>query len=123
MLEHISGNGDTMAIKELSRVLRKNGILSLTVPFDLDGFEEHRHPNSFYYSNDKNQSKVFYQRRYNETDLYDRLIIPSKLKLVSKVYCGQKFKPFNHDLHKFITPLFGPTLIFLNRLLVVLLVI
>jgi ubiquinone/menaquinone biosynthesis C-methylase UbiE len=118
VLEHIPSNGDSKTIKELSRVLKKGGLLSLTVPYDKRGRTEYRKTSAFYYApknNEKNKI-VFYQRLYNSKELYERLIRPSKLKLLKKIYVGQKLKPFGKDMHTFTYPILSFTIIILNKI-------
>jgi SAM-dependent methyltransferase len=79
-LEHIENNGDTKAVKEMARTLKKGGRAVITVPFN------HEYKESFrdytFYDRKYEGEKVFYQRHYNSDALKKRLIKPSKLKLV-----------------------------------------
>ena len=94
VFEHIPGNGDIRAVKEVRRILKKEGILILTLPFGAKFQIEFRNPKNFYYSLDnskQNKKKVFYQRIYDEKELLRRIIKPSNMKVISKTYVTQKF--------------------------------
>jgi len=93
VVEHIPADGDTECIKEIARVLVPGGECYLTVPFwpqsrtdyvDADGVYWTRH------SVTSEDGKVFYQRRYSEADLFERLIRPSGLELSDLKYVGEK---------------------------------
>ena len=75
-LEHIPHDGDTIAIKEMSRVLKEGGVMVITVPYG--SFEEERQ-----------QHVSYFQRVYNEEDIYKRLIEPSGLKVERIEYFGE----------------------------------
>lgn len=116
VFEHIPNKGDTLAIKEVKRILKKGGIFILTIPYG-DKFEiEYKNPKNFYYSKDINSdlknNKNFYQRRYDEKSLYDRIILPSKMKLIDKKYVGERSKL----LSKFSFPFFSFINIFLSKI-------
>jgi ubiquinone/menaquinone biosynthesis C-methylase UbiE len=76
-LEHILNDGDSIAVKEMSRVLKKRGgVMAITVPYG--SFEEERQ-----------QHVSYFQRVYNEEDIYKRLIEPSGLKVERIEYFGE----------------------------------
>ena len=75
-LEHIPNDGDTMAIKEMSRVLKSGGVMAITIPYG--SFEE------------KRQRYVsYFQRVYDKEDIYERLIKPSRLNVMKIEYFGE----------------------------------
>jgi ubiquinone/menaquinone biosynthesis C-methylase UbiE len=94
VLEHIPGHGDAECLKEIGRVLSPGGVCAITVPFSPQSKEEFRDPNDFYWSNsytgEKIPEKIFFQRRYSEQDLFERIITPSRLKVKKLQYIGEK---------------------------------
>lgn len=74
VIEHINGNGDSEAIKEMWRVLKPNGILILTFPV-AKVFEEEFSEKDIYGLNvNKIKEKFFFQRIYDETSIKERLL-------------------------------------------------
>lgn len=93
VLEHIPDDGDTACIKEIARVLVPGGECYLTVPFWPQSRTDYLHGDAVYWSEHTVASadgKVFYQRRYSEDDLFQRLISPSGLELKELKYVGEK---------------------------------
>ncbi|UCH88155.1 MAG: class I SAM-dependent methyltransferase [Thermoplasmata archaeon] len=78
-LEHIENNGDTQAMREIYRTLKKNGRVVITVPFKSE-YQESFRDYSFWDKSFEGE-KIFYQRHYDLEALKERLIEPSKLKL------------------------------------------
>jgi SAM-dependent methyltransferase len=94
VLEHIPDDGDTLALREIARVLRPGGRVSLTVPFSAvceeewvgrDVFERRR----------RRGEKIFFQRRYDNQSLQQRLIMPSGLLEKERAYFGEPALPFD----------------------------
>lgn len=85
VIEHIPGDGDSAAMAELGRVLAGGGRAVISVPYWTEPLNEYAEPGSLYWESftSRNDSKVFYQRRYSYADLVDRLIKPSGLSLKS----------------------------------------
>ncbi|MDY6895330.1 MAG: methyltransferase domain-containing protein [Thermotogota bacterium] len=75
-LEHIPNDGDSIAVKEMSRVLKKGGVMVITVPYG--SFEEERQ-----------QHVSYFQRVYSEEDIHKRLIEPSGLEVERIEYFGE----------------------------------
>ena len=75
-LEHIPHDGDTIAIKEMSRVLKRGGIMVITVPYG--SFEEERQ-----------RGVSYFQRVYDKEDIYKRLIEASGLEVERIEYFGE----------------------------------
>jgi ubiquinone/menaquinone biosynthesis C-methylase UbiE len=91
VIEHIPDCGDTECLKEIARVLSSGGRCVITVPFSPVSKVEFKEV-PFYWSKSSTflaDGKVFYQRRYSEEDLYNRLINPSGLKLKKLKYVGE----------------------------------
>ncbi len=102
VLEHIPDSGDTECIKEIARVLSNGGKCIITVPFSPESKNDYRDESAFYWSEQysgKDSGKSFYQRRYSEQDLYDRLITPSGLTLDKLQFIGERiFTNSNNEL-------------------------
>jgi SAM-dependent methyltransferase len=88
VVEHIPDDGDSRALREIARVLRPGGRLSLTVPFATryaeewvgrDVFERRR----------RSAERLFFQRRYDTAALEKRIIAPSGLREVERAYFGE----------------------------------
>ena len=113
VLEHIPQHGDTQCVKEITRVLKKGGISVITVPYADKGTNEFRRSDSFYWS-DASQSlgdtdETFFQRRYSEKELFERLINPSGLKLLKVLYVGEKiFIHSKNEISSYLKPITGP---------------
>ncbi len=92
VLEHIPNDGDSACMLEIGRVLAKGGICVITVPFSPTSSIESKQGKDFYWSKlypRLEDGTVFYQRKYSEADLYNRLIYPSGLKLKKILYLGE----------------------------------
>ncbi len=87
-IEHIEGDGDRVAIRELARVLKPGGRLVLTVPYNYDRYRD------FWVSDDTytavyHGTRLFYQRHYDDDALTTRLVEPSGLRLATKLIFGE----------------------------------
>lgn len=89
VLEHIPGDGDAQAMREIARVLRPGGCVALTVPFRAGGLADEYVGGAVFEREAANEGRTFYQRRYDDTALRERLIEPSGLALESIVYFGE----------------------------------
>lgn len=89
VLEHIDADGDTVTIKELARVLKKGGILVLTLPYSWEYYEEYKDCD-VYGLYDSSSKKFFWSRYYDDQSLMKRLIEPSGLELIKKQYVVEK---------------------------------
>ncbi len=74
VIEHINGNGDGDAIKEMWRVLEQNGLLILTFPVAKSFTEEFSDKNTYGLSVDQIKEKFFFQRVYDEASIKERLL-------------------------------------------------
>src|SRR5262249_44769094 len=88
VLEHIPDHGDSEAMREIARVLRPGGTVTLTVPFAAPGYGEEfvRGP---VYERDAGAQMTFYQRRYDDAALQSRLVEASGLRLLDRTYFGE----------------------------------
>lgn len=113
VLEHIPGDGDSAAIREMARVLAPGGLLVVTVPFAPESRDEYKKSSAFYWSGASSpagrEGLVFFQRRYSERDLRNRLVAPSGLLLDRLCYLGERVR-FGRDreLAHYLPPATGP---------------
>ncbi len=84
MLEHIPGDGDSIAMRELARVLKPGGRLILTCPFSTKGFNPGRSP----------YSSAATQRVYDDQAITTRLIAPTSLDVRTRLYFSNKHVDF-----------------------------
>lgn len=108
VLEHIPDQGDTKAVKEISRVLKTGGLVVLTVPFN------YRYKETFVdkdiYQRAYLGEPIFYQRHYDSLALKERLIDPSCLRVKKIEYFGEsgfRFERVWDSLPLVIKPMFG----------------
>jgi len=141
VLEHIPGTGDTECAREIGRTLKSGGICVITVPFSPESSEEYRKPSAFYWSgksvkepapksanvsanvsggkskNSDEPPRVFYQRRYSESDLHDRIIVPSGLRLKKAEFMGDRVARMNgKEIAYYLPRLAGPLHPILSRM-------
>jgi len=93
VVEHIPDDGDSQAVKEIARVLVPGGECYLTVPFWPQSRTDYVDDDAVYWTRHSvgtGDGKVFYQRRYSEDDLFDRLVEPSGLELGGITYVGER---------------------------------
>jgi SAM-dependent methyltransferase len=111
VLEHIPDGGDSECVRELARVLAPGGRCVLTVPFWPTSRVDWREPD-FYWSGasvDDATGRVFYQRRYSEADLRERLIEPSGLRLAGLRFVGDRWaRRGDRELCELLPPWTGP---------------
>lgn len=75
VIEHVPGDGDTVAMAELWRVLRPGGVLHLTTNVAADSHDVHR-DDALYgeASAGADGGGVFFERRYSDADIDERLL-------------------------------------------------
>ncbi|MCZ7610333.1 MAG: methyltransferase domain-containing protein [Ignavibacterium sp.] len=74
VIEHIDNNGDMTAIKEMMRVLKKDGILILTFPVSKSFEIEYADNDAYGLKVSKTGNKFFFQRLYDESSIKERLL-------------------------------------------------
>jgi SAM-dependent methyltransferase len=89
VIEHIPGSGDSAAVREIRRVLKPGGLVALTVPYSAAGYRETFRNQSVFEREQVDGAPIFYQRHYDEAALFDRIVVPSGLKLVAIDYFGE----------------------------------
>lgn len=106
VLEHIPDCGDSETVREMGRVLEPGGRAMITVPFLPKARNEYWPAEKLYWaahSKLDEDGRVFFQRRYDETDLHDRLITPSGLRLRSLQFVGERvFTNAKRELYEMI---------------------
>jgi SAM-dependent methyltransferase len=116
VIEHIPDHGDSECMREIGRVLKPGGRAMLTVPFGSVSQDQYRSGSSFYWSSVSTKStddSVFFQRKYTEQDLQERLIGPSGLRVAQRLFVGERVftnsdKEFFEHLPSLTHPLIGP---------------
>jgi len=114
VIEHIPDHGDSECMREIARVLKPGGRCLLTVPFSPQSSDQYRNGADFYWSSassPKEDGGIFFQRRYSEQDLRDRLITPSGLRLQQALFVGERvFTDSSRELFEHLPPLTHPLL-------------
>lgn len=82
-LEHIADDGDTVAIRELARVVEPNGHVLVTVPLVPEYFERWVDRDPYGRQARDSGGRVFFSRYYDWATLHARIVEPSGMKLVS----------------------------------------
>jgi SAM-dependent methyltransferase len=93
VLEHIADDGDTLAMREIARVLRKGGLCCITVPY-AQTYRETYTSESSYYIRITDGRPAFFERHYDDATLRDRLVAPSGLEVVRAQYFGEPRVPY-----------------------------
>ena len=93
VLEHIENDGDSVAMREIARVLKPGGLCCLTVPAARH-YAEESIAEEIYYKKPVDGKPVFYQRHYDEETLRSRLVSPSGLELLSVEYFAERWVPY-----------------------------
>jgi len=121
VLEHIPGQGDTACAREIGRVLSTGGESYITVPFWTTSRDEYVEHNGVYWAGHSTRDgtgRVFYQRRYSERDLYERIIKPSGLRLRKLCFVGEHVMARSRrELSDYLPAISGPVQPFLSSLL------
>jgi SAM-dependent methyltransferase len=88
VLEHIPNDGDTLAIRELVRVVKPGGLVVVTTPYDLR-YRETFVDGSVYERQQEAREPVFFERHYDEVTLQERLLTPSGADLLDLQLWGE----------------------------------
>ncbi len=94
VIEHISDMGDSLAMKEMWRVLKPGGKLVITVPCSKYHYEEWRDEDVYGLGNQPKNNKYFFQRFYDTNTikcrLYDSIgIEPSVIEIFGEKQPGK----------------------------------
>ncbi len=89
VLEHIEGDGDAAAIRDMGRVFKPGGTCVVTVPLGRTYLELFTTRESYYIKPEAGRP-AFYERHYDEGALARRLIEPSGLRVLSVEYLAER---------------------------------
>lgn len=102
-IEHISGNGDTLAIRELWRVLKPGGKLILTLPCKKEYDEEWRETDTYGLGSTEKEGKYFFQRFYDTRALQERIFKPlDTVPLSLEVFGENKVGSFDEYIQRWL---------------------
>lgn len=82
VIEHIPGDGDSEAMREIARVLKPGGLAIVEIPYAPSAHDEFL--DADVYGRRYTGTPLFYQRHYDETSLADRLVRPSGMRVVQR---------------------------------------
>ena len=107
VFEHIhpENGGDIIASKNVTQLLKPEGIFSFSVPYYKKAFSEYKY-GDVYAEKAISGEKIFYQRFYDEESLNYQLIKPTGLTVLEKKYIGEKYY-FENNIHKRLAFLVG----------------
>ena len=88
VLEHIPDDGDSLAIRELLRVVRPGGVVIVTVPFDRS-YRETFVDGPVYERRPAGSERVFFERHYDHEALRQRLLTCPGADLVDLAFWGE----------------------------------
>jgi len=95
VIEHIPENGDMVAIREIHRILKKNGRLAITVPYD----------HHWFHSDFGLRPNNYFQRFYNMQSIVTRLVQPPLFEIIDFNFIGGDFiEPGKYKNLGFINP-------------------
>jgi SAM-dependent methyltransferase len=86
VLEHIPGDGDTEAMREMVRVVRPGGVIVVTTPYDLV-YREDTVPGSF---SGKAGDTMMWERHYDRPSLERRLLATAGSRCVDRQLWGER---------------------------------
>lgn len=117
VLEHIPDNGDKKTILELVRVLKPGGTLVFSVTF-AKIYREEFLKQDIYGTKFNGKIPVLFQRIYDEKKLKERIIQTSKLKVIKKIICGEKYPLITEAYGRFLpfSVIFGLAFPFLAKI-------
>jgi SAM-dependent methyltransferase len=90
VLEHIPGSGDSVAIRELVRVVKPGGLVVLTVPYDAKHRDTYVDRPVYERERTAQDEMVFFERHYDRETLRERLVEPSGARLLDLELWGER---------------------------------
>lgn len=107
VFEHIhpENGGDIIASKNVTQLLKPEGLFSISVPYYKKSFNEYM-PGDVYSIKASAGKKTFFQRFYDEESLNHQIIQPTGLTVLEKKYIGEKYY-FENNIHKRMAFLVG----------------
>lgn len=95
VIEHISGKGDSIAMREMWRILKPEGLLCLSFPVKKIFEEEYRQKDEYNLHLTKESGKYFFQRFYDAQNIEQRLLSSiSDFEIINKKIFGSRNKDF-----------------------------
>ncbi len=88
VIEHFHDDTDAEAMNKSAKLLKPGGLYILTTPVN-EGFAADFYVDGSVYGDTSQGGKVFYQRHYDVKGIEQRLIIPSGLEEVKRIYFGE----------------------------------
>jgi SAM-dependent methyltransferase len=108
VIEHFAGNTDSEAMARSARLLKPGGTYILTTLMN-DGYFKEHFVQEDVYGEAFQKEPVFYQRHYDVPSVQQRLIAPSGLREVERVYFGDYgFQFFERVLQRKLPGPFKP---------------
>ena len=100
VLEHIPGEGDGEALRELVRVVRPGGVVVVTTPFDREYRETFVAGPVYERTDVAPGERVFYERHYDEASLRRRLLHAESTRVVDLELWGERGLPVERALSR-----------------------
>ncbi|TKK70339.1 methyltransferase domain-containing protein [Ilyomonas limi] len=100
VIEHFEGVTDSTAMKLSAQLLKPGGIYILTTLINEGFYKEFYVKGNVYGEQSRTNQKVFWQRHYDVNSVQERLIKPSGLKEVNRIYFGDYNYRFYEKLLK-----------------------
>jgi SAM-dependent methyltransferase len=101
VIEHIEDDGDVLALKEMWRVLKPNGVLILTFPVKKEYDIEYKDKDIYNLNIGKASGRYFFQRIYDEQKIRERLLSSiDNFKIIEKEIFGVTIKEFFNEYKK-----------------------
>ncbi len=97
VIEHIPGNGDSLAIKEMWRVLKPGGRMMITVPCATEHYDEWRELDVYGLGNPKQDNRYFFQRFYDSSSIQSRIFDSIGVKPIQMEVFGEKQSGIFHN--------------------------
>jgi SAM-dependent methyltransferase len=88
VLEHIPNTGDSLAMRELVRVVKPGGLIVVTVPYEAE-YRETFVQQSVYERQQMESEAIFFERHYDDDTLAARLLEPSGCRLLDMEKWGE----------------------------------
>lgn len=98
VVEHIPDEGDSAAMREIGRILRKGGRAVISVPFAAKSVDEYMSRDVYERRRAPREEVVFFQRRYSFEDIEKRLVGPSDLVVADEIYLAEPSRPFMFEM-------------------------
>jgi SAM-dependent methyltransferase len=101
VIEHIAEDGDSMAMKEMWRVLKPGGFLIISFPVKKEFEIEHKDEDLYNLNIEKKSGVYFFQRIYDKQKIKERLLSSiDDFEIISKEIFGTITKEFYNEYRK-----------------------